>query len=323
MTTAGAISQKGLTAHVSVEHHVRRKRIELADEIQPATKVYLDTKYWVILRDRLLGRSCNPHVDALLKVLRQLVAERRAICPISAATFVEVFSQTDRATFQATVELIDELSRGISLIEEDERFRLEFFHFVTQKSQPAERLLPLQMLVWTKVAYTLGFVTPVSSVLPADVDLALQKEFIDHLWTLGLTQMVREMGEDAIRSFPRDLPDQSKDLNDGKFAHLDEHNTFKQMFLSEIAGGLDVFKPDIADLLRHIYECDVGPATQDHTEFDDGARRLANLIYHAFRLEKVTVELPSMRIAPACMRLSAGTGSASTSATISMTSITP
>ncbi len=294
---SGAIAHHRFTPNVSVEDYVRRKRIELAAEIQGSAKVYLDTKFWLLLRDARLGRNHDPQVVELLRLLQHLIAARRAVCPISAATFAEIFSQTDCATLRVSVELIDELSGGVSVIEEYERFRLEFLHFVREKSQGADQVLPVQQLVWTKLAYVLGFVTPVSRVLPSEIDLAVQKAFVDHMWTLGLTEMVNQIGDDGLRSFPRNFPDATARLNDGKFAHVNGHKTFKQVFLSEIGGVLDVFKPDFVDLLRHIHEMDVGRTAENNTDFQDGARMLANLVYHAFRLDKLTIELPSVRIA--------------------------
>lgn len=296
MKVADAIAHHQGTPHVSVEDYVRRKRIDLARAMEPSRKVYLDTKFWLLLRDARLGRSCEAGVVALLELLQTLVAHGRVVCPISATTFAEIFAQTDPTTLQVSVELIDELSAGVTFIEEHERFRLEFFHFIMQKTRGPNAVLPLQTLAWTKLAYVLGFMAPVSKSYPADVDLVLQKEFVDHMWTVSLGDMLRVMGTAAVGRFPRAFDDTSTSLNEGKFANLHEHNSFKQVFQSEIAGILDVFKPDLADLMRHVYELQFGRPPDVSDGSDDGGRMFANLIYHAFRLNKLTAELPSLRV---------------------------
>jgi hypothetical protein len=35
--------------------HVRRRQIELAESLKPKRAIYLDTKFWIILRDIVLG----------------------------------------------------------------------------------------------------------------------------------------------------------------------------------------------------------------------------------------------------------------------------
>lgn len=290
--TDAILHHKGMP-HVSVEDYVRRKRIDLARGMEQAKKVYLDTKFWLLLRNGRLGRSSDTDIVALLALLQVLVAKNRVVCPISAATFMEIFAQTDSTTLQVSVQLIDELSAGVTLIEERERFRLEFFHFIMQKTRGPNAVLPLHTLAWTKLAYAFGFVTPVSKGLPADVSLVLQKAFVDHMWTVSLTDVLREMGG-AVGSFPRAFPDISASLNDGKFAH--QHKSFKQMFLSAIAGILDVFEPEIVSLMHHLYETQFGRPPEVGDGPDDGGQMFANLIYHAFRLNKLTSELPSLRV---------------------------
>ena len=196
---------------ISVEDYVRRKRIALANDFQHTKKIYLDTKFWVLFRDERLGRNSNPGKAGLLELIENLVAEGKAVCPISASTYLEIFSQKDPTTLQASVLLIDDLSLGLTLIEEGERFRLEFVHFVKEKLYGSDAVFTLDHLVWTKLAYALGFVTPRSENLPPDVDLALQKAFADHMWDLTLAD-VKDVIGDGIQSFPRKRTDVSSVL---------------------------------------------------------------------------------------------------------------
>ena len=55
--------------------HVRRKQIQLAEEISGRKKVYLDTKFWVILRDARLSRSSCSDTSKLLGELEAGVSD--------------------------------------------------------------------------------------------------------------------------------------------------------------------------------------------------------------------------------------------------------
>jgi hypothetical protein len=98
---------------MDVTAYVRRKRIALAHEIRDRTKVYLDTKYWALLRDVRLGRSECPDTTRLLDVLQARVSGGSLICPLNADIYFEVMKQDDEQTLMATAQLIDDLSLGV------------------------------------------------------------------------------------------------------------------------------------------------------------------------------------------------------------------
>ena len=115
---------------ISLNEHMRRRHYELADALKTRRAYYLDTKYWIIIRDVVAGiRSSDPEI-ALLNVLRSQVAAGEAFCPISESTFAELFKQRDPVTRKATAELIDELSLDVSLIPFEERVKVELQAYI-------------------------------------------------------------------------------------------------------------------------------------------------------------------------------------------------
>jgi len=76
-----------------VSAYVRLKRIALAHEITSKKKIYLDTKYWALLRDARLGRSPNSTMAELLACLEALVRNGHAICPLNADVFLKSSSR--------------------------------------------------------------------------------------------------------------------------------------------------------------------------------------------------------------------------------------
>lgn len=276
----------------TVDSFTRSKHLDLSSRIRPAKKVYLDTNFWVDLCNARIGRPVRDGVAELAGVLDDLVSRHLIVCPISAATFAEIFTQTDPHTLKTTIQIVDRLSDGIAILDPEERVRLEIFHFVREKTHGKEALHPLADLIWTRVAYVLGFTSPTLDTLPEDMDTAVQKAFVDQMWSLSLIDMLDVLGDNA-KLMPR-LHDYSEKLNRGKFAHLHDHSSFNDLFLVELAGMLDVYRPTLADLMRHLLESSKQSVDEDSTMRAGNA--LANVIYQAFRSKKITDELPSFRV---------------------------
>ena len=281
-----------------VSAYVRLKRIGLAREIRTKTKIYLDTKYWAMLRDVRLERSTSNAISELLARLESLVSDGKAICPLNADIYFEILKQNDPHTLKASVQLMDDLSDGICLAPMTERIPTEVFHLLESIRLGSDGVFRLDELMWTKAAYIIGFVTPDCYLLEREDNLKIQKAFADHMWTLRLMDYLNTMGVDKAAARPSSFPDISSQLNEGKMSNLDEHKSFKSLFLCEMQGVLDVHKTEFASLMHYRYERDTGQAiTEQDKASDNSGQLIANLIYHAFRLNKVpSGALPSLRI---------------------------
>ena len=76
---------------LTTEQHERERRLRVArDVIGPRKKVYLDTKYWIYLRDAADGSPLRPIHAEILRQLEIKVQAGKAICPGSEATFLEL-----------------------------------------------------------------------------------------------------------------------------------------------------------------------------------------------------------------------------------------
>jgi hypothetical protein len=171
--------------NVSVDEYVRARRIELGRSLDHRRPVYLDLRYWIILRDALLNRTADPTAKTLLDLLRRQVRAGRIFCPISGAVFLELLKQKDLSTRSATAQLIDDLSLGVTLAPEPERIGTELAHFLySQRDQQA--LYPLQWLVWSKLSDVLDVVHPTDTGFQPQTELMIQKAFFDHMWGMSL-----------------------------------------------------------------------------------------------------------------------------------------
>lgn len=277
---------------LTVEQHLRNKTIALGEEVARRKKVYLDTKYWIFLRDVESNGSGDPRHEEIRRLLVQLTGEGKVICPFSDYLHLELFKQRDAQTRLCTAQIIDTLSYGVSIKSSPERVELELGHFLRSLGGTRSSIRPLEHYVWTKTCYTLGSLIPVPSVPPTDQMRHFQKSFIDVLWTTTLEEMLTILSL-SDRPPPEPLQDTFSSINDKKFRYADDIKSFKQACLLEFAGLLDSYK----ELLRRIlcqYHRAVTAKEPTQGEQDESTRSFQNLLYHAFRLGKLRRQVPGL-----------------------------
>ncbi|MEW5425241.1 hypothetical protein [Amorphus sp. 3PC139-8] len=233
---------------VSIDQHTKRRIRTLGRSLRPRHAVYLDMCFWIALRDAVRTGSENAALR-LFYLLREKTRAGAIFCPISENTFVELMKQSDSISRDATGKLIDELSLGVTLISEDMRVASEVTHFFVKCSGEAE-LLPLEELVWCKLSYVLGIIHPTQTVFDQATELAIQKAFFDHMWTIPLTRLVELVGDAEIPG--RDLSKLASNLNTAIAAHAYELRSFRQAYRTEVRGAVDMGGGFAADTIPEI-----------------------------------------------------------------------
>src|SRR5437016_3630154 len=164
----------------SLGAYARDRRIELGRSIAGRRKIYLDTKYWLFLRDYRLNRSTGgPAIARLSTMIHEGVASGTLICPISSSIFAEICRQTDPITLRESVQLIDTLSQGVSTLSLEERIGMELLYFALAKQPREPRYPPAKTVVWTKLAFVVGFATFTGTPFSPEEELVMQKAFLD------------------------------------------------------------------------------------------------------------------------------------------------
>lgn len=118
--------------------YLQQKQIEIGKSISNHIIIYLDINYWIKLRDQ--AKKENPKDRVLLDKLIELVETNKCIIPVSEIIFYEILKQSDINSLKDSANLIDNLSKGISIVSESERRHLEFVNFV-RKKQVEQRLI--------------------------------------------------------------------------------------------------------------------------------------------------------------------------------------
>lgn len=227
------IGRHRATPHISTDRHVKNRIVQLGRSLDGRAAIYLDTKFWIMLRDATFGILTKDGTGELLGLLRDSTKAGNIFCPISRSVFIEVMKQSDGRTRLATARIIDELSLGVTLIADGMRAKTELAHFIYAFTLERDSLHPLHHLVWTKLAYALGFMHPSSPALDAATDLAAQKAFVDLLWTISLADVVTNMGQ----GMPLELTDYSEvatRLNVMKVLHPRKGRSYAQTYLTEL-----------------------------------------------------------------------------------------
>jgi hypothetical protein len=226
------------TPEVSLEMHERNARISLGERLSSKTLVYLDTKYWIILRQAVGNAEANGKHANLLALLRTKVASGVLLCPISASTFIELMKQDDPQSRLSTASLIDELSQGVALVEDDQRIKTEISCFLYAKGT-TESLHALEHLAWCKLVYVLGSMHPTGTPFDAATELVIQKAFFDYMWTVPLTEIVQKL-ESSKFGDAADFGAIAEKLNQGNLLHSGSLRNFVQTYSAEVRGLIDL-----------------------------------------------------------------------------------
>jgi hypothetical protein len=282
---------------ISLEQHFRSKALGTADRVLTRKIIYLDTRFWILLRDVSLGRSTAPLHQQMLDKLRLLVNEGKVICPINADTLTELLKQRDKTTRLATARLIDELSLGGALQSEEARVGTELMHCVQLTQRGPDALEPLERLVWTAPSHVLEFIYPTLEPLPDDQMLACQKAFSDYMWDFAVADQMS-----ILPLYPTHMDESWNALADKLNRDVKEHDlqikSLKDLHLDEFKGALDSYLPTLVSIFRELWEKETGVAAPDEArvDFENAGRELIGLLGEAFRTGKLGKQIPSLVI---------------------------
>lgn len=77
--------------------------------------IYLDSNFWIDLGDGIRNGFPDNNIKNFYYLLREIIYSRKAVCPISNATFIELFKQKNLEERLAIASVMDELSCGLTI----------------------------------------------------------------------------------------------------------------------------------------------------------------------------------------------------------------
>lgn len=242
---------------ITTEEYVENCLLALGDAVSTRTKIYLDTKYWLILRDVSLGRCNIPNSPELLEALRKGVTSKKLICPISESTVTEILKQSDLLTLRASIQLIDELSEGICILNTEERVHTELQHFLFRATGGTPP--PLEKFVWSKIGYVYGIQHPVINEFSEKELTALQKTLFDQTWQMSFDSLLELLGdwnhsrvniEKAVTKINKENSLYKESLGSFKDAYKAEFRGYIEFFIKYAREVIHSFHPNY-DKIKH------------------------------------------------------------------------
>lgn len=277
-----------------MEAHSHKFRVEIGNVVMKKYRIYLDTKYWVYMRDASTEKATITQTE-IYRRLKNLVQKEVAICPLSPHIFYELMNIGDEEKRLKMARVMDELSQQVCFISPLNITGQELLSFMRNSQASAEGKSPFNPIkyVFTKAAFVGGEVYPAVKGIPDEQMNNIRIKFFDHLSKITLVEMLKTAGGD----FPLwDRKNLIAKLNQGKDDNQD-WNSFHEVFMHEIAGILDVVKDDLEQIWIYLFRNDVGGhVTLEEVRKSESAGLLANMIYNAFDQKKINKELPCFHI---------------------------
>jgi hypothetical protein len=279
------------------EEHLRALELKLGHEVNDKFILYLDTKYWILLRDAYIGRSQDPIHAKLLRVIYNKTKSGHIICPGHLPICIEFAKQNDYQTLQKSFEILDLFSNGYCLKSPEDRLTLELFHFFRTKTLNEEDCYHPRILAWTKPFHFSGTQLPHLPLLDKDTNTSIQIQFLDYSWNLKFSDILKTIGcsefhknISAINFCP------SKSLNEGKLSHADELRSLKQSISTETNGIIDILAPTIERLSEWIL-----PLNDTKYYFKDSQNTntttiMINMIHDHLKTQPIDTKLATIRI---------------------------
>lgn len=272
-----------------------RRRL-LGETVTKKKRLYLDVKYWGELCDSSLGAITDRDVDDLRQILEKLAGEGAIVCPIEFHTFLELLKQRLPDKRKRTAQIIDLLSTGVSVLMPPERVFIEVLRFLqaAPKGPPfPER--PHQE-VWTKVAYLVGHgELKVKKASPEDA-ARLNRLFEERLWTIGLVELMTLLG-DGLSVDQGWTEKAATRLNAEKGPAREEVKNYRELYLNEIHGVLDVFAPSLGDTMKYLFDqsgADSESVTEEQAE--RSAQAVIQLLRAVFDKHDLSRSLPTVHV---------------------------
>lgn len=192
--------------------------------------IYLDTNFWVRLRDAARGTG-SAEAARLLQTLRAMVRRREALCVSQIYSLLELGKQEKRS-LRITAELLDELTEGVAIASTDDLLRWECAQFV---AATAQRDVSQGLCPWTKAGQIHRSQLP---ALPGPSAVAggqaVFKASIDSLWNLSFEDVFERLDWDTKNRLGFQFDDEElASVEKRKAAQLAKGYTLDQVRASE------------------------------------------------------------------------------------------
>ncbi|MEI1280239.1 hypothetical protein V6Z05_18045 [Leptospira venezuelensis] len=279
--------------HVSLRKYLKNFRMKMSERVKGRKKIYLDTKYWIRLRDVSMGESKSPEDQQIFDLINRLVTNKKIIIPLSSTLYVELFLQKDLSTRKRTAILMDAFSEGIAIDFDYDLYTNEIIYLFTKYSNK-EFHIERDNFCWVSIGQIIGQTYLTKSQLDKDQALAFQKTLIDLQSNLKMIDLVDLLENKEPTDYASDKVNLASKLNSDKESLNQSKSNFQKIFLDEIGGMVSISEPFVKEAMSRLFE-EVHGRLPDNEE-PESIKNMMNMIYNLFMHEKINEELPAYRI---------------------------
>lgn len=282
---------------LSFQEYSKSKKIELGNQVSKKIRIYLDLKYWIYLRDAYYGNPQKKIHNEIATCLYRLSEIGLTICPSNWLIANEILKQKEAKRRFKTSKIVDDLSHNIIIEPLPILVEIELLHLLSQLVDGKEKVYRLNQLVWNHGGNLLGETIPSNTSFDNETETVLQKTFLDVISDVKFSKMIEIFVESNIKPPPFNMPDYEKGITIETDKHRNEFSTYSQVYEIELYGFLDAIKDDIYKAFKYLYLKKTGKTLTKKEEEYVRIRKLAmNLIFHAYRLNKLSTEFPQLHI---------------------------
>jgi len=280
-----------------INEYLKKEKTKVSQEVNKKIKIYLDTKYWVDICDVTRGVKKNDDINMIYTFLKNKVKNNEVICPISQVLFKEVLKQSDEDSLTHTVKIIDELSQGIIICNQEERFSLELYNFFYDTLK-IEMDKNLKENFWCKgIAHIFGIQIPYNLNFTTEINYIIQQEYFNEIKKYKFLDFIKILGMDKLKLF-RDSRVDTNWFDRNKQDNIHKYKVFNELYMIEIAGSIDFYKNNIEEVFKDVID---NRAKQENIIFHEKEKffdiqLILNMIYNIFKEKKIDLYLPSLDI---------------------------
>jgi hypothetical protein len=277
------------TPHITLAQHRRGKIAELLKLLDGRKIIYLDTKFWVYLRQPSLSRAQDT-IREIKRLLYAGVEAGKLICPMSFPIYLELQTQPIELRLE-TAKIMDDLSLGVSLDGPEHVYGTELTRFFIENSSHLRHLAWTVVTAWTKIGTLFGESYPPRGILPEPMETAMDKALFDKLWNATVTDMAT-LDEEPMK--PTSVAEQ---INEERKQFPRDGKSFQALYGDELHGLLDFNKHLIEASLRDIAGLVLNPAQISTSTAPDQVPTAAfvSLVKQATTMRRGQLGIPMQR----------------------------
>lgn len=293
-----AIKRHEETEEISSSEYRLHMRSMLSRLLRTRLRIYLDTAYWVRLRDCELGRPRSKQDEALYSLLATAAKKRLVVVPVTEPLLREIMKQTVAATRAATAAVVDRISYNVALT----GARARAIHEVNDwyRALAGEESVGNGLFDWTWAVHLFGEMRPKVTIDDERLAARLEKALEDEMATTLFSSMVEQLYRNEME-FEDSWARIAEENNRLKQTVWDPEMSFSEVYLEECQGYWNSMWPFFMEHAENVLR---------KAPFLKGSETEEQLFDHTSRLVKASIQLDQLGVFLPGMQIHAGANAA-------------